>query len=364
MTAVANCAVMRNPFSTAVATARIPDGSASLSSASRLSTSQRYTSTSETVTIALFPGFSTHLAVSGAGVGPGGTNLSSNFVAPSMNISSRFVTAAGTGNDLTIVQNVNAPQKYRIAAQGMRISLIENTENNDGWFEAIRIPSAYDAKDFCTIPADGSNKLISLMESNEVFGGNLGLYNGTLKNWAMNPTYITGKLRDINRHTFMLHRENDHDFVDLGEQNSMIGSPTTGAYAEERFVRSAGNKTWWVDPNLDTVLVRCFSSTAGSATGQNLHIHTVQHVEEQFEPDSELARYMTKPPSNPALTTAVMNLIRRGIKPSIVRAPTGAVSVKFNNTPRTVRRRTRAVRRTRSMTKRPIKRRRVLRRRR
>lgn len=356
---------MRNPFSTSVASARIPDGSASLSSSSRVSHSKRVNCTGTTVCIALYPGFTNHVFIQGAGVGPANVpnNLADNALSPDLGLTSRYLTIAGSQGAREYITNVNAPSKFRIVSQGLRISLIENSENNDGWFEAIRIPAAYDASDFVVIPtATATNLTVSPRNTGLIFGGNLGLAEevDTHKEWSMNPTYITGKLRDINRHTFMLHRENDYDFVDLGNENTMVTVDQNSAgYGTAYWERSAGSKVWWCDPNMDTVLIRCHSSSSGTSAGQNLHIHSVQHVEELFEPDSELARYMTKPPVNTAMTTSVMNLIRRGIKPSIVRAPTGGVSVRFSRTPRTYRRKT--VRKTR---KRSVSRKRVIKRRR
>jgi len=345
MSAVAHCAVLRNPFSTAVATARIPDGSAVLSSSSRLSYSKHYTSQNGNFYLALFPGFQQHLQVYYAS----GTVASpvADFDAPDLNISSRWFESVATN---TLQPNTNAPAKFRISAQGMRVNLIESSENNDGWFEAIRLPQAFQPNDFKlrgAAAAANRQQFILNAENGGVLGGNLGtdVTDVNVVDWAMNPSYITGKLRDINRHTFMLHRENDMDFVDI---------PNNVAYASssEALFSTAFPKCWWVDNNMDVVLIRMFSSGAC-----NIHIHTVQHVEEQFEPNNEFARYMTKPPSNPALTNAVLNLCRREIKPSIVRAPTGAVSVRFSKTPRRTYRRRMSIRRKTPVRRAAIKRR-------
>ncbi|ALE29692.1 putative capsid protein [Lake Sarah-associated circular virus-28] len=353
MSAVAHCAVLRNPFSTAVATCKIPDGSAVLSSSSRLSHSKHYSCTQNTLCIALYPGFQSHIFLSGKNISQGGGIIGGDDVAnPDLQLSSRTQKEGpvGAGGTMTTTQNANAPSKYRIASQGLRVSLIENSENNDGWFEAIRIPSAYDASDFVTLVStlDSTSQYMGLQKDKKIFGGNLGL--GTdptsITNWSMNPTYITGKLRDINRHTFMLHRENDMDFVDVNNTAEFIANGTSVSYGKSEITRAANPSVWWVDSNLDTILIRCFGSIVGSGSGMSVHIHTVQHVEEQFEPNNELARYMIKPPVNTALTTAVMNAIRREIKPSIIRAPTGGVSVRFSRTPRTYRRR-KSVRRRR-----------------
>jgi len=332
MSAVAHCAVMRNPFSTAVSTARIPDGSAVLSSSSRLSISKRYNASTGVATMALYPGFTGHFFISAKLVNP-----SQETDNPSLDITSRTFARTASGSETVLTMNQNCPSKYRVTALGMRISLIENSENNDGWFEAIRIPATYDAQDFEFSAGAGPDNRMILKDDSAIFGGILGMHAdaSTFKNWAMNPTYITGKLRDINRHTFMCHRENDLDFVDVGNINNIVAEGGTNS-----IVRASNPKMWWADPNMDTILIRCFSATgSGTSAGMNFHVHTVQHVEEQFEPDTELARYMTKPPSNPALAAAVLNVIRREIKPSIVRAPTGAVSVRFSRTPRTYRRR-------------------------
>lgn len=57
MSAVAHCAVVRNPFSTAVTHAKLPDGAVSMSSSCRYSMSYDISDQSGYVDILLVPGF-------------------------------------------------------------------------------------------------------------------------------------------------------------------------------------------------------------------------------------------------------------------------------------------------------------------
>jgi hypothetical protein len=80
----------------------------------------------------------------------------------------------------------------------------------------------------------------------------------------------------------------------------------------------------FVDRNMDMVMVRCYSSAASQTY---MHVHTVQHVEEIYDANSLLNRFMSRPPVNAYGFKNVLDSMKLDIKPSIIRNPTTGVSV-------------------------------------
>jgi hypothetical protein len=100
----------------------------------------------------------------------------------------------------------SAIHKWRLVSQGIHVDLINNAEDNDGWWEAARFGCPTDAKNYLTglnsdklvgpIPWDGFN-----LSSSEI--SNL-------------PSYTSGALRHIGQFKFQLLPEGgDHDFIEV-----------------------------------------------------------------------------------------------------------------------------------------------------
>lgn len=339
-TAAAHCAVMRNPFSTAVAAAKIPDGMATLSTASRLSHSNKVTSVDGEVSILMYPGFYGGLATR-HGVSDGQTPPTitrQTTWAAYGDIASRqsTLTTLSTGSTSDVITHNNAlPNNYRVVSQGLRLSLINNSLDNDGYFEAIRIAPSWSISECAMIaPAKlgtatgvAAGDSVKFVYSPTAFeAGMLETSDGFFKDWSMNPTYISGKLRDIHKHTFNLHRIEDNEFQNVQNQSHIISADSDYIVGARGLVRTAGDECFFMDRKMDCILIRCRAS-ASIAAPLSVHFHMVQHVEEMYDQNTDLARFQTIPPVAPKLTQMVINAIKRDIKPSIIRIPTSGVSL-------------------------------------
>jgi len=85
--------------------------------------------------------------------------------------------------------------KWRVVSQAMKLMLVNNTDNNNGYFEAIRF--SLDRND--TVSGDADPAV--------VYGTKI-----SIDNLVQNPTYVSGKLRDLSKYSFQLKPVNtDHD---------------------------------------------------------------------------------------------------------------------------------------------------------
>lgn len=350
MSAASHCAVIRNPFSTAVANAKIPDGSVSLSTTCKYSISSTITDTNGSVDLLLAGGFYCGLTANATIPSTISTPLTFdkqiNF---QYGTPSRLFTSVQTGTSpnftASIRQGVSAPNQYRIVSQGLRISLINNSQDNDGWFEAIRCTPSNSYTDWGVAPEVvaqvGNGTTVQAIAAEAVtICPNMNRYEGSgdessslflpsQSNWAMNPSYIAGKARDLHKYNFVLHRQESNDFIEIPQQCTLTNGPAfAGAQTCPNPLLGTNNLTpWWVDKQMDSILIRIRSNTSGANAGSMvLHVHMVQHVEECYDERSDLFRFMTKCPTNMSLYNATMQAMKRDIKPAFIRSPTLAVS--------------------------------------
>lgn len=262
-----NLAVMRNAFSTASSGAKIPDGACSYSLTERLATAKSITSPNGLITIVLSPSMLTHLQVSTESTPATYTSYSTTIHASDSNPVSS-----------------GAIDRFRLVSAGLRLTCINGSETMNGWFEAIRVSSDYDNTDF----SNGSILDCASFESNIAADDN----------WASSPSYVTGRLRDIGKHTFYLKNINNHEF------QSSLGQPKFG-----------------FDGNYDTIIIKIHSIGASAENLQTaVHAHVVKNWELVYDAKNPLSRYHTSCPVWKAGVDNVKKAMARDPKASMIRS--------------------------------------------
>jgi hypothetical protein len=277
-------AVMRNAFSTASVGAKIPDGAVSFSLTERLATAAQETSPNGILTFALTPSLIDHYQVArnkstAAQVGP-----------PAV-----AATEITFDNSPTTLHEGDASSKtsanidrFRLVSGALRLTCINGSETLNGWFEAIRVNCEYADSN---VNSDGHIAIAGIEDA---------IVSST--NWAQSPSYVTGRLRDIGKHTFYLKNINNHEFI-----------PTNDARKG-------------LDPNYDIVLVRIHSiavpGTGAAAEAQQtaVHVHVVKNWELVYDAKSALSRYHTSCPVWKAGVENVKKAMARDPKASMIRA--------------------------------------------
>nr|QTE03400.1 MAG: capsid protein [Nandayus nenday CRESS-DNA-virus sp.] len=249
-------AVYHNPFSTATTNPKIPDGKTYASTGLRL---QAVTEISNDATgpidILLFPGLGNGVVIDSSD-----TAISGNTRSMPYNDHGRF-------SDSPYTQTSAAIHKWRIVSQALKITLINNSDENDGWFEAIRIQGSDDSG-FGPAEIDGE-------EGNFIGASTAGTLPAlSSTNLVEHPTYCTGKLRDIHKYLFhLMPQGNDHDF-------NIIPRATTLEFAGPNLDNE----------NYDMVFIRVHGR-AGSASPTRLMLHVVSNQEVVYDEGTFMTRY-------------------------------------------------------------------------
>jgi hypothetical protein len=324
--------VYQNPFSQATSTPKIPDGSCNQSYGIRLQNIQNVVNADDTdMIIYIFPGLTSgcyiigdtrsDLDYPGYRVGPpfplpAGADdltegasydlLNNDAIGPTDRPNVLFQSMrVGRERDSLYSRHIQIPlewwnqptekhidatfknplaKKWRIVSQGTRISLTNNYDSNEGWFEAFRTVATAD--DFQTIPVRRVNPAtvadraaavaVNLNYDNWPYV-NIGLIPNrhlSLINLEQHPSYVVGKLTDINKYLFQLKPVN-----------------TEHVFREFTF----GGKMLLLDSNFDVIVIKVHGKANNQNTpGSGLVVHTICNMELIYDEDKFGSRLMSR----------------------------------------------------------------------
>lgn len=302
----ANLAVMRSAFSTATTAAKVPDGRATSSVSTRECASNCIiaASTESTWCFCLLPSINCGLisykltttpAVTGANAAPATSTWSQAGEANTMGIYDKNLWTS----QLTSA-SAEAPERFRLVSNALRLSCVNASEWNNGWFEAVRVPTDYKTSEFMAVndPADG---MVVMTTIPRIVDNNNAWENGIIRSsrWVQHPSYVCGKLANLYKHQFYCQTmTNDRDFVKACEN---VGG---------------------CDTNFDTVLIRVHTtSTGANAVPLAIHWHVVSHIEMLYDAQSASCRYHSACYSAPKLVEKVDASIKKDPKASAIRSP-------------------------------------------
>lgn len=250
-----------DPFSNRFQPPKIKDGKASMSSAVKLRMTGQVTlptTTGDSVVLALGPG------------------ISSNFYPhdglPALDYDqpvyqAHYATEALRGTIKSI----------RLVGAAARFSLLNNADQNEGYWEAIRIPfntSDLTVRDGDTPGTDPSSGSLDFTNAITAAGSD----------FSQHHTYQTGKLKDLHRYQFKLNStSSEHPFLDP----SIIGD------GQSTNVPIATQNLGYIDRNFDIVLIRVFGRNEASFPSV-LRYEVVSNQEVQWKENSQTARLMTR----------------------------------------------------------------------
>lgn len=341
MSANAHIAVMRNPFSTAVPTAKVPDGRSPTSLSIRHNVTDAITVVDGTAHIILCPFYSCPLQILSDHVIPLAPNAAPNtptnhekkwsyYHGPTEFLYRHHATPSvyqkvvySNTPEPSVVQVPdiafsditrqvpNGPDRCRIVSSGVRVTAINNAELNAGWFEAIRCKSSYDVSDFVALSYSNNISFApgSYLEAN--------LYK---QEWSNCPGYITGKLRDLQKHMFYLQCTGDREFLRTPEKTTFPSNPQVQTATDHHYVTIPADQV--ADTSYDCILIRVHCPSASSAS-PNLHgrllVHAVQNLEVIYSSQSSFKKFETRCLSASNYVKKVTETINRDPKPSVLR---------------------------------------------
>jgi len=215
---------------------------------------------------------------------------------------------AGTDQDVLFQQTNSAIAKWRLVSSGLKIQLLNNSDENEGYFECARLQTSAVESNYCLYAMDGTSPAGPFVADDQVWvapviatvGGAasesqfFGIESTAL---VESPTYRTGKLRDIHKYIFALNPNGrNHGWTNLtGNASGKISGP----------LFSVGNKTisnddiinYNRDQNYDCMVIRIhgrnLTGTPNTPKTKVL-IQSAHNLEIVYETGQPLARYHTE----------------------------------------------------------------------
>lgn len=290
MSIQSNLAVMRNPFSTATTTPKVGDGKIGHSVGSREGIAVQVSDPNGEICFILSPGLNSSLQA-----------ITNNKQGETPDIEYFDNTLdqqlSNTGKKLP-----SNPDRYRLVSAGVRLTCINNSENNNGWFEAIRVPMSYStdaptAKDDTDIDLVGSTfDVITGNVGNMVVNPDCESKLRISRSWAIHPSYVTGKLRNLEKHLFYLQPTGDRDVV--------LNLDSTTQF----------------DKSFDVVMIRIHAAASTDATQQlTVMAHCVSNWELNFDANNPRSRYHSPSYNNMMAVARNDKFIKRDPKASTIR---------------------------------------------
>lgn len=265
--------VCANPFSTRTIHAKIPDGKTHLSSGQRL---QRVAALPPApiqptglMEILFFPGINNCISILQQ------QNANPNL-AVNAHIGSTHARINANGDQVDDSLTICS---WRTVSAGLRLSLVNNADANEGWFQACRINLC--AGDGFQIDANGDDSFVTGIANINQMAQTEGF---NAQNLALSPSFVSGKLRDIHKYTFKLKTNtDDHAFTNL--------------------LATGNDPSNLIDLSQDAILIRIH----GNATSR-LMIHYVHNQELIYDEDTALYRASTRSFHDPQLTNMIMSM--------------------------------------------------------
>jgi hypothetical protein len=184
---------------------------------------------------------------------------------------------------------------WRLVSAALKVTLLNNDQENDGWFEAVRLRAPTSSGWFTITERSGGPTDRADLIPNSKF---LNFIRGV--SFADEESYHAGSLKDINKIQFDLHHlTSDHPFtkvpqsVDIGYYST--AQPPAGNFPNRLFPLDPGElgglklMEKMVDQNTDMIAIRIFPRAG--ATGSKLLLEVAQNTEVVYPSGSTLARF-------------------------------------------------------------------------
>jgi len=295
--------VLHNPFSGATQQPKIPDGKTndSLGYSTQLVTEVSNSLGKDTMHFLLFAGLNCAVCIDNCNqVSLTGRSV---YVPGFEHAGSCDWSAAVNPTTAFAVDNNDNYALWRTVSTGMQLKLLNPTEQDDGWWEAVRLTPEMDPTDYQLYTTDEStNRATNGCVAPTV----LAVSGLATQNLSNDSTYSTGLLRDLHRIQFELHGKKDnHDFTQMNdrfrmEPEDVISVDIVNAWRAS-FINGRAMPVdlinQYIDSGYDMVYLRvhCRQNT-GTAPflGSRFHLNCITNQEIKFDSAERDARYHTK----------------------------------------------------------------------
>ena len=298
--------VYLNPFSTATNNPKIPDGKCRLSVGVRLQAVREWENDdSNVMEFLIFPGLLGGLEARNATPPPTLPGLSglllnfSNHLNFNVGRDSETDDPAGDVRSFyTIGQDANTQcNKWRLVSQGVRFTMVNNSDENDGWWEAVRLVMPSGVENVEIRRADTGGALGSLVDG-DVAGALVSpeidnIIDPTVQ-LVEQPSYVTGRLRNIHQFLFQLKpHDTNHPFVELQRSHKYQNVAPT--------LNEAAAESQFIDHSYDCIFLRVHCRSNQNPGATRIMAHVTSNQELLYDNQAQFARFMTETDKLPSL---------------------------------------------------------------
>jgi len=184
---------------------------------------------------------------------------------------------------------------WRCVSQGLRLSLLNPQEEDDGWWEAVRINTPIDSASYQFHTTDSSKD----RTTKGCIVPAVTLESAKVTQLVNERSYVTGLLRDLKDHTFTLNPiKDDHDLkTQVSQRKVSAGHVNAYSSADEALVFDAGVDDItdlierFTDTSMDMIYIRIHGRAAGNLS--RLHANLVSNQEITFTAGERESRFHT-----------------------------------------------------------------------
>lgn len=305
-----------NPFAKTTHQPKIPDGKTTQSLGfSVQSTGEVYNNT-ETQKLHIFLFAGQNAGVVFFGTDPNLSQHPRKFYVPSFaqdgGLDATNLMAAAA--DMKVTQN-DSWVYWRVVSCGLQLKMLNVAEEDDGWWEAVRISRASNPLDYFVSGAEG---VAGSTSYNHAVAHPAGQVISDIQNKSLSNenSYSTGLVRDLAKVQFNLHGQKDHhDFNELSRTmvisqndrrqvpntaNNYYGTGTGGPLFSWDFTEGSEAARRIIDSQVDSgydmiyIRVHCRkNSSTATENGTRLHFNCASNQEVVFSTNAKESRYMT-----------------------------------------------------------------------
>jgi hypothetical protein len=196
--------------------------------------------------------------------------------------------------------NESGVAQWRTVSQGIKFSLINPSEEDDGYWEAVRVPLEKRTDAMALVPlnknAIDAHKINNLgLFFNDEYYDIIKSHEGSL---VEQPGYQSGMLRDIHKKEFMLRHTGDFGDPQVNHRNLKTQLfEANKRYNMTNNLDCVAIEDEMLDDNMDMVLIKFTcrpNSGSGNTTGSRFLVNAIKNIEFTHSPDSDMRSYEVK----------------------------------------------------------------------
>jgi hypothetical protein len=220
------------------------------------------------------------------------------------------LTSFGLGGGT--IENADDYARWRVVSQAVRFTLLNVDDEDDGWWEAVRVTEPLNAADWTVQPMGIGNGF-----NNATLAPQALLTEFQSRNIVNDRSYCTGALRGIHNHNFELHpMGDDHDILPQSDAwrlssddvNTSRSIDAETVYGFESGSDDAKNMVKeLIDYSYDMIYIRINGRVPSDTSPgvSRLHMNLVSNQEIVFGIGERESRFHTDSPNHPGMDMEV-----------------------------------------------------------